>query len=101
MSPSQVSSGPVYAEVGPHVPPAAVMPPANDSHVQYTAVVHDQNMAKDSEGMTSLSQHEFYLFEPALTFMNFCSCVESSIIRHHKLYGCTAIKLQCGIYPQT
>ena len=51
MSPSQVSSGLVYAEVGPHVPLAAVTPPASDSHVQYTAVVHDQNIAKGSEGI--------------------------------------------------
>ena len=49
--PSQVSSGLVYAEVGPHVPHAAVTPPASDNRVQYTAVVHDQNIAKDSDGM--------------------------------------------------
>ena len=57
MSLSQVSSGLVYAEVGPHVPLAAVTPPASDSNVQYTAVVHDRNIAKGSEGMTSLSQY--------------------------------------------
>lgn len=52
--PSQASSGLAYSDVGPHIPPAPVTPPASDNIVQYTALIHDQNIAKDSEGMTSL-----------------------------------------------
>ena len=47
----------MYAELGPQLRPAAVMPPSIDGTVQYTALIHDQNTANDPAGKTSLSQH--------------------------------------------
>ena len=48
----------MYAEVGPQVRCAAVMPPSNDDSVPYTLLLHDQNRAKDPEGMSTYTmQH--------------------------------------------
>ena len=42
----------MYAEVGPQVRRAAVMPPSNDNNVQYTSLNHDQSSTKDPAGMS-------------------------------------------------
>ena len=47
----------MYAEVGPQVRSAAVMPPSNDDTVQYTLLTHDQSRAKDPAGMSTLDKH--------------------------------------------
>ena len=43
---SQVSTGLRYAELGPHIPPAAVAPPVIDNTVRYTSLLHDQNQSE-------------------------------------------------------
>ena len=47
----QVSQGLMYAEVGPQIQPVTVMPPAIDSIVRYTSLIHDQSRAKDLTGI--------------------------------------------------
>ena len=42
----------MYAEVGPQVRCAGVMPPPNDDNVQYTSLNHDQSSTKDPAGMS-------------------------------------------------
>ena len=44
----QVSTALMYAEIGPHVLPAAVTPPTNDSSVWYTSLLHNQNQSKQN-----------------------------------------------------
>ena len=41
----------MYAEVGPQIRPVTVMPPASDSSVRYTSLIHDQSTAKDPTGI--------------------------------------------------
>ena len=44
----QVSTGLMYAEIGPHIPPAAVTPPTTDSSVWYTSLLHDESKSKQN-----------------------------------------------------
>ena len=38
----------MYAEIGPHIQPAAVTPPTTDSTVWYTSLLHDENQSKQN-----------------------------------------------------
>ena len=45
----------MYAEVGPQVRSATVMPPSNVDPVHYSSLIHhDQSTAKDPTGMSTL-----------------------------------------------
>ena len=46
----------MYADVGPQVRSATVMPPSIDEKVQYS-LIHVQSTAKDPAGMSTLNQH--------------------------------------------
>ena len=57
LSTSQVPHGVMYADLGHHTLSAAVSPPTIDGNVQYSLLVHDQEIAKQRTlgpaGMTS------------------------------------------------
>ena len=38
----------MYADLGPHVLPAAVTPPTIDSNVWYTSLLHDESQSKQN-----------------------------------------------------
>ena len=97
----------MYAEVGPQVRCAAVMPPSNDDSVPYTSLLHDQNRAKDPEGMSTLyhaalkyqlklwiiSNYLHYLLgnphHPGHTVYGSIVCMyQSSIMSHHDYFIC-------------
>jgi len=41
----QVSTGISYGELGPHIPPAAITPPAIDNNVWYTSLLHQSEQS--------------------------------------------------------
>ena len=100
---SQASPGLMYAEVGSHVRPAAVMPPASDENVRYTLI---QSRTKDPAGMSSLNQnsnssssHE-YLVEYLLALLSDRSATMVSLFLCRVSYQ-PKIRQVCPLWTST